>query len=204
MKKSDKTREKILDAAVEIFAKKGFNGASTLEISKAAKCAEGTIFRYYPKKKDLLHGIVMRIVEVYAGKKVMESIKSVIEENRDQDLDVFLKNVIKERLEFIRGNMNLIKVVIYEVNFHEDIKEVLESVARRNFEEAIGIIVPIIRSKVDTCDLTDIQIFKMFISCVAGFVVQNMVFSGLGYSGGDMEDDMDFAIRMFINGIRRD
>lgn len=42
---------KILEAAVEMFAEKGYAATSTSEIAKKAGVAEGTIFRHYKTKK---------------------------------------------------------------------------------------------------------------------------------------------------------
>lgn len=42
---------KILEAAIEIFAEKGYASTSTSEIAKRAGVAEGTIFRHYKTKK---------------------------------------------------------------------------------------------------------------------------------------------------------
>ena len=51
-------QKKILVAATEMFAEKGFAATSTNEIAKKAGVAEGTIFRHYKTKKDLLLSIV--------------------------------------------------------------------------------------------------------------------------------------------------
>jgi AcrR family transcriptional regulator len=49
----EKTRNAILRAALELFAKKGFHRTTTKEISKRAGIAEGTLFNYFPTKEDL-------------------------------------------------------------------------------------------------------------------------------------------------------
>jgi AcrR family transcriptional regulator len=49
---------KIINAAVETFSEKGFAASSTSEIAQKAGVAEGTIFRHYKTKKDLLLSIV--------------------------------------------------------------------------------------------------------------------------------------------------
>lgn len=41
----------ILEAAIDVFAEKGFSAAATSEIAQRAGVAEGTIFRYYRTKK---------------------------------------------------------------------------------------------------------------------------------------------------------
>ncbi|MDY0404596.1 helix-turn-helix domain-containing protein [Virgibacillus sp. 179-BFC.A HS] len=49
---------KILQAAIELFARKGYFNTSTNEIAKLAGVAEGTIFRHYQTKKELLEAIL--------------------------------------------------------------------------------------------------------------------------------------------------
>ena len=53
MKNSDK-HEKIIRAAVKVFAKKGFFSARISDIAKAAKVADGTIYLYFNNKFDIL------------------------------------------------------------------------------------------------------------------------------------------------------
>ena len=47
-------RRAIIDAAVEVFAKKGFFGARVSEIAEQAQVADGTIYLYFKSKDDLL------------------------------------------------------------------------------------------------------------------------------------------------------
>ena len=44
------TRDKILDASLALFSKKGFLGATTKEIAKKAGVAELTLFRHFSSK----------------------------------------------------------------------------------------------------------------------------------------------------------
>ena len=47
------TRRRILDSAAALFAKSGFNGTVTHEISHLAGVNESTLFRHFPGKLDL-------------------------------------------------------------------------------------------------------------------------------------------------------
>jgi TetR/AcrR family transcriptional regulator, fatty acid metabolism regulator protein len=47
-------RERILDAAVRVFAKKGFHATRVSEVAKAAGVADGTIYLYFKSKDELL------------------------------------------------------------------------------------------------------------------------------------------------------
>jgi AcrR family transcriptional regulator len=48
-------QERILKAAVQLFARVGYNGVSTREIALAADVNEATIYRHFPKKRDLFN-----------------------------------------------------------------------------------------------------------------------------------------------------
>jgi len=47
-------RQRILDAAVRVFAKKGFYATRVSEVAKAAGVADGTIYLYFKSKDELL------------------------------------------------------------------------------------------------------------------------------------------------------
>ena len=53
--RSDKKRQAILDAAVELFADRGIGHAPTSAISASAGVAEGTLFTYFKTKDELLN-----------------------------------------------------------------------------------------------------------------------------------------------------
>ncbi|HET6344108.1 MAG TPA: TetR/AcrR family transcriptional regulator [Myxococcota bacterium] len=46
--------QRILDAALDVFARKGFHEAKISEIARAAGVADGTIYLYFKNKDDLL------------------------------------------------------------------------------------------------------------------------------------------------------
>ena len=52
------TRKKILEAATELFALKGFNAVSMRDIAKAVGIKMGSIYYYYEGKEALLHAIL--------------------------------------------------------------------------------------------------------------------------------------------------
>ena len=47
-------RERIVEAAIEVFAEKGFAAARISDIAKGANVADGTIYLYFRNKEDLL------------------------------------------------------------------------------------------------------------------------------------------------------
>src|SRR5580658_2404690 len=52
-KNKEKTKRRILSAALKLFKAKGLDGTTTKEISKMSGIAEGTLFNYFKTKEDL-------------------------------------------------------------------------------------------------------------------------------------------------------
>lgn len=74
-------RAQILEAAEAVFVVKGYHGATTREIARAADMAEGTIYNYFASKRDLFAGVMQRrtdpLVEAIAGMQV-ETIEEMV------------------------------------------------------------------------------------------------------------------------------
>lgn len=56
-------KEIILEKALNLFAKDGFNGVSTAKIAKDAGVSEGLIFRHFKNKRGLLDAIIEDLQE---------------------------------------------------------------------------------------------------------------------------------------------
>ena len=54
-RKKEETRRRIFDAAIRLFADKGFEATTVDEIAEAADVAKGTFFNYFPRKEDIVH-----------------------------------------------------------------------------------------------------------------------------------------------------
>jgi TetR/AcrR family transcriptional regulator, transcriptional repressor of aconitase len=55
---SEERRKSIVDAALPLFARKGFAGTTTREIAEAAGVSEGLLFRHFPSKAALYQEII--------------------------------------------------------------------------------------------------------------------------------------------------
>jgi len=56
----EETRQRVLDAAAEVFAEHGFEGARIAQIAAAAGLSVGSIYNHYPSKAELLAAVVER------------------------------------------------------------------------------------------------------------------------------------------------
>lgn len=61
--KSERTRERILTCATNIFTERGIGGASFVDIAECAGITSQAIYRYYANKQDLYYAAVERDLE---------------------------------------------------------------------------------------------------------------------------------------------
>jgi len=109
------SRQLILDASLMLFSKKGFSATTTREIAREAGFAEGTLFRYFPTKKDIL----IALVKPHALEELYRMMSCLPNKGEEENLRIILEN----RLTTITKNKNLIKVVVTEAQFHEELRE---------------------------------------------------------------------------------
>jgi AcrR family transcriptional regulator len=68
MRKSEKTREKILDVALARFRKEGFEGTTMRDVAKDAGVALGAAYYYFPSKDALVMAYYERIQDEHLEK----------------------------------------------------------------------------------------------------------------------------------------
>jgi TetR/AcrR family fatty acid metabolism transcriptional regulator len=56
-RKAENTRKRIIDSARKLFAEKGYQKTTVIDISKAAGLSEAALYDYFKGKEDLLHTI---------------------------------------------------------------------------------------------------------------------------------------------------
>lgn len=92
----DKTRAAIIDAALRLFAYKGYHGTSIADIAKEAGISKGLAYNYFESKQKLAENIIEKMVEV--GRDIEESIET------SDDAYEQLRLIIINAFDYIKKN----------------------------------------------------------------------------------------------------
>jgi TetR/AcrR family transcriptional regulator, fatty acid metabolism regulator protein len=109
-------RERILRAAVRVFAKKGFHATRVSEIAKAAGVADGTIYLYFESKDELLVSLfedcVERLLaflraELPRSTSAADKLRRIVELQlglleKEQDLAVVITVILRQSTKLMR------------------------------------------------------------------------------------------------------
>ncbi len=69
-------QDQILRAAMEVFTRKGYAAATVPQIAQTAGVATGTIYLYYPSKRELFIALMQRIARSGAVPKILGNMPS--------------------------------------------------------------------------------------------------------------------------------
>ncbi|MEO8217568.1 MAG: TetR/AcrR family transcriptional regulator [Acidobacteriota bacterium] len=106
-------RERILRAAVEVFARTGYFNAKVTDVASGAGVADGTIYLYFQGKEDLLLTIFEELTASY-----LERLADAIAGCRDAEAQV--REAIRFHLETLGDDRSL--AVVFQVELRQSLK----------------------------------------------------------------------------------
>jgi TetR/AcrR family transcriptional regulator, fatty acid metabolism regulator protein len=113
LRKRDRSRAAILAAARAIFSERGFEQASIIEIAKAAGIAEGTIYKHFLNKRDLLFQVMRAFYEDIIADVEAETMRRSGTAER-------LTYVVRRQLEVFAHDKGLCRLFIREIRTADD------------------------------------------------------------------------------------
>lgn len=113
------TRSRILQAALRLFAQKGYDGTTTRDLAAAAGVAEGTLFRHFVNKKAIL-------IEV-ATQGWVEILTDLLTELSEMGSYKAVAQVMRRRMLRMQENSDLMRVCFMEAQFHPELRDRIQS-----------------------------------------------------------------------------
>ncbi|ASK62130.1 TetR family transcriptional regulator [Virgibacillus phasianinus] len=192
-------QEKIMEAAIRLIADKGYHNTSTSEIAKEAGVAEGTIFRHYKTKKDLLVAIVGPVMMKLSAPVLADKFVNQVFEQNHGHLEEFLYYFIKNRFEFAEANVDLIKILVQELAFHPDIQETFKQIFHEKVYPAINKSLDYYKNKGELQNLPNETLIRMVVPTIIGFLVTRFIVQ----PNKEWDDEVEIrqTVKYILHGI---
>ncbi|WP_151736574.1 TetR/AcrR family transcriptional regulator ['Paenibacillus yunnanensis' Narsing Rao et al. 2020] len=188
----------IVQAAIEIFSEKGYSAASTNEIARKAGVAEGTIFRYYKTKKDLLLSIVGGTMSRMLAPFVLSKFNGLLDEPGGS-CEEFLRALIRNRLDFSREHIKILRIFIQEVPFQPALREQFVKNVLDQVLERLTAITGHYKAKGEIIDAPTPALLRFTISAVIGYLLTRLIF--IPDHEWDDEQEIDLTVNFILHGI---
>lgn len=184
-------KKKVLLAGLKLFSKKGFHATTTAEIAHEAGVSEGTIYKYFKSKDDLLAKLLS---------PMLTEIKDnfFVQLDDYHDLTKLISFLVEDRIQFLLINFDFLKLFIQELLTDNKIIDLIKTeVTGKNgvfayfddLKKRFGEI---------NSDLTSIQLLRIFISPIFVYVVQVKVF---GINSSDKNADLALIKKQIYLGL---
>ncbi|WP_274362332.1 TetR/AcrR family transcriptional regulator [Paenibacillus thermotolerans] len=197
--KMTEKQNKILMAAIEVFSEKGYSASSTSEIAQRAGVAEGTIFRHYKTKKDLLFSIVSPIVAKFIAPFVFKDFFKVLNAPYPS-FEQFLRAVFRNRDEFVRKNLSVIRILLQEIPFHPEMKEPFkEMIEKEIIPKVQGIVMRFQSQGFLRGDMPPLSALRLAVTTVLGFFIARYIIAP--ELAWDDEAEVDRTIEFILHGL---
>lgn len=155
--KEEDTKERILNAAREVFSKKGYAGSTTKEISLVAEVAEVTLFRHFETKNNLFCETISKFIV-----NPMLSFNSSIIKSEQ-----VIQKIIEERIYNLRKNKDLFICTIYEAQYNNEINEMLKKIFSKVFNEIMNFM----KDGEKQCKETVDYVAQIVLSTIVGLII---------------------------------
>lgn len=100
-------RQHILDAAIAVIARNGFQKTTIKQIAAEAEVADGTIYNYFKNKEAILLAIINQVTEA--------EVRDIhFSQGKQVDLTSFISEYTSHRMTEMDAMFNIMKVVISE------------------------------------------------------------------------------------------
>lgn len=162
-------RDQIIDAAMHVFAQKGFSKATNKDVAREAGITPGLIYYYFESKEDLLKAII----ETRSPVQLMTSLPSQV---FDLPPEMFLRMIVLQVLSIVESEnfIQLIRMLLPEVVHNPDMLPFAASI----FQRMLVFLGRYFESQMEKGTLRrmdGIVIAQVMISCVMGFVLRRRI-----------------------------
>ncbi|MBD2506597.1 TetR/AcrR family transcriptional regulator [Nostoc muscorum FACHB-395] len=193
IRSSTLTRIRLIEAASQVFASLGVQGATTREIARVAGVNEVTLFRHFASKEQLLGAVIKNAL-------ALQTEALAYPEAWTQDLKIDLRQYAHLYNTVLEAQEDLIRTFIGEAKRHpEEAKQVIQEAAKPLREKLVAYLESSQKLGTVRVDLAPFPAVDMFTGMLlAGMLCRSAKFNQGSYS---CEDYIETCVDIFVRGI---
>ena len=183
--------QRILEAAIKVFAEQGFFQSTIAQIAKEAGVADGTIYLYFKNKDDILVQFFN-----YKAKQVFDGFREEV--NRAENAVDKLRNLVRRHLAEFQRDRNM--AILYQFETHQSSR-----LAEEQIKEMSNMYLDIVAEIMEQGQQEGLIRKNLYLSLVKRFILGAVdeVINTWIHSGGeyDLVSMADPLVDLFIEGV---
>jgi AcrR family transcriptional regulator len=191
-------QRRIIAAALELFAEKGYDGTTTQSIAQHAKVSEKTLFKHFRSKQqlfvDTIYPASLQLLRPFVFdelEKLLFSLQPSLEES--------LLTIARDRLQFALEKTDVLKFIAQELLLRPDFRESFIEMWKKQLLPHSEVFLEQLKQKGGLRELPTHAILRVFISCIAGYVFTRTVLAP--DENWDDEAELKVTIDILMSGL---
>ncbi|WP_143462512.1 TetR/AcrR family transcriptional regulator [Levilactobacillus enshiensis] len=176
----------VLIASIRLFAEQGYANTSTHQIAVAAHQSEGTMFKHFKSKANILRTALEPLI-----KQIIPDVEAEFKQDTlnhpTESLHEFLDYFVRNRMAFAAENQDAIKVFFSELLYNESLRQEFIETAREELIAAFKDTVADLQHRHLMIDWPFTEIFRYIIAVIVGYVIDRYVL----FPNRDWDDDVE-------------
>jgi AcrR family transcriptional regulator len=195
--KISKTRDKILEAAIRLFAEKGFNGTTTKEIAEKAGVNEALIFRYFSTKRDLYGAIIERKI------KEDPKIELPLETFRETKDDwLIFKSLGTRMFECVEKDPSFLRLLYFSALEGHELSDMFLDTYVQHLRTLLSNYIEERVSEGAFKNISSILAARAFIGMFINYIIAQELFGEKKKKKIKKEDVVETFVKIFLEGIK--
>ena len=189
------------EAAIALFSEKGFANTSTKEIANKANVAEGTIFRHYKTKDNLLLNILLKFMK-FLVPMVKKDVTSKLDNQKFENVEDFLRFFLMDRIDFVKKNHDIFRIFVKELIYNDALRQNLLGGHLNEIGEAFYSYYDTFKAKGQLKNIENSELLNLMLKIFLADVIWVYILTDK-YQDLDVDAWTDTLIRQYLDGVRQ-
>jgi len=190
-------RQQIVEAAVDLFSRKGFRGTTTREIAEAAGISEAMIFKHFATKRELYSAIIE------AKSETEELLASAAKAARGKDDTGVLRAVGLKMMEQTERDPSLMRLLLFSALEGHELSEIFFESRVRRLHEFLS---NYIRKRIEDGRFRSVDALiaaRGFLGMIVHYLLIHELFGVKRPPRSSPEEIVELYVSIFLKGIER-
>lgn len=193
-----KTQQRILAAALALFAEKSYEEVGTREIADRAGVAEGTLFHNFVNKNGILDAIMQPIMQNILP-TMLNTLDQAVLDGDSQTLDAFIVALVTDRVAFAERNQESLAVILSQFfNNEADRAAVMGMVSPEILTQA-NVVMDRLKAAGELVDWPNRMILQLLFSTLGGYLVEKVLYPDLNQL--NTKQTVRYLSDFLVNGL---
>jgi AcrR family transcriptional regulator len=190
---SEERTNQIMEAAMSVFARLGFNKARMDDIAEETNLSKGTLYLYFKSKDDLISALINRLFDV-EFEKVLKNTYSdgTVADRLLHMTDDFCKNV---------KSLMALRPVIYEVYAASFRQKAIREVMKSYYDRYLDFINPIVQEGIDNGEFKAVDADMASIASAA-LIEGTILMWVYNPDRVDLQKHIHDSMQVFLTGLK--